>query len=223
MASKIGGAKIKRFRALAYARCNGRCWYCNSTISQEEATLEHLIPRADGGSNLPDNLVVACKNCNNFNQNLRTIDKKLKRKQELSSCFLCKKDISLLPDKIVCSQCRQDGALQTHYDQLQTFLADNLPDSWVLSDVEREPLRRVLSFCSTSAVEDPRLKYCKVMLSIRPVGREWRQRGDRFCCSLYGHTVEEALNYLKTRADQCRKRIDYVKMQEILHTKNGKN
>jgi len=39
----------------------GRCSYCGS---QEHPTLDHLFARAIGGSNLPENLVFACRSCN---------------------------------------------------------------------------------------------------------------------------------------------------------------
>ncbi len=36
------------------------CWFARA----EEATLEHLVPLCRGGSNRPDNLTLACHDCN---------------------------------------------------------------------------------------------------------------------------------------------------------------
>ena len=41
-----------------------RCVYCGEQLTSETAQLDHIHPRADGGSNDPSNLVVACSRCN---------------------------------------------------------------------------------------------------------------------------------------------------------------
>jgi 5-methylcytosine-specific restriction endonuclease McrA len=60
-------------RAIKYAptreahriRCDGKCAYCGvKPRKARDGHLDHLIPRSLGGSNAPDNIVYACKKCN---------------------------------------------------------------------------------------------------------------------------------------------------------------
>ena len=40
------------------------CFFCNRTIPNAEASVEHLVPASGGGSDHPDNLVACCKTLN---------------------------------------------------------------------------------------------------------------------------------------------------------------
>lgn len=51
----------RRRRARIYARDGWRCAYC---LSDKDLTLDHLRPRAKGGSNVTTNLVTSCLSCN---------------------------------------------------------------------------------------------------------------------------------------------------------------
>lgn len=74
---------ISKFRNKAYREQNGRCYYCGHPmwvdaksnfadqydISEKQAkwfqcTAEHLKARCDGGQNSQENIVAACKFCN---------------------------------------------------------------------------------------------------------------------------------------------------------------
>jgi 5-methylcytosine-specific restriction endonuclease McrA len=57
-----------------FARDGGRCAYCGVPVrprakglhrAPDLATLDHLIPRAEGGRTTPENLALACHACNN--------------------------------------------------------------------------------------------------------------------------------------------------------------
>jgi 5-methylcytosine-specific restriction endonuclease McrA len=41
-----------------------QCQYCVKTFNSEELTLDHVIPKSRGGENTWENLVTACKRCN---------------------------------------------------------------------------------------------------------------------------------------------------------------
>lgn len=41
------------------------CLYCGIPLDKYGASIDHLIPRAKGGTNDLDNLVLSCKDCNN--------------------------------------------------------------------------------------------------------------------------------------------------------------
>lgn len=55
----------------ALCRRERKCFYCDKPLfwkrkgHREKGTIDHFIPLADGGSNASDNLVLACKKCNN--------------------------------------------------------------------------------------------------------------------------------------------------------------
>ena len=45
-------------------RDNNTCQYCGKTGNLDSLTLDHVIPRSRGGNNSWQNLVAACKKCN---------------------------------------------------------------------------------------------------------------------------------------------------------------
>ncbi len=65
-----------RIDMVKYTRCrlseaqNHRCCWCGRHTTDERgrghsATVEHVVPKAEGGSDDMDNLVMACMRCNN--------------------------------------------------------------------------------------------------------------------------------------------------------------
>jgi len=56
------GAKI---RARLLARDGGDCWFCGTPMG-DDCTVEHLIPKADGGRNSMSNYALAHQRCNNL-------------------------------------------------------------------------------------------------------------------------------------------------------------
>lgn len=55
---------VKFSRENVYARDEGRCSYCASRVSRQEATYDHVVPRAQGGQTVWENVVIACVPCN---------------------------------------------------------------------------------------------------------------------------------------------------------------
>jgi len=55
---------VKLNRRNIYARDASRCQYCGRAFSTRELTLDHVIPRVQGGENSWTNLVCACVRCN---------------------------------------------------------------------------------------------------------------------------------------------------------------
>lgn len=51
-------------RAQIYMRDGYRCQYCGEAKSASALTLDHILPRAQGGLSTPENLVAACEKCN---------------------------------------------------------------------------------------------------------------------------------------------------------------
>ena len=52
--------KVRRRRI--YARDGHRCVYCGKLA--ERLTLDHIVPRSMGGTNVTENLITACMECN---------------------------------------------------------------------------------------------------------------------------------------------------------------
>ena len=51
-------------RARVYIRDRYRCQYCGDHRHAKDLTLDHILPRAQGGESTPANLVTACVKCN---------------------------------------------------------------------------------------------------------------------------------------------------------------
>lgn len=59
------GPQVVRFsRKNVYLRDNHRCQYCGVQYSDHELTLDHVVPRVDGGKTTWTNVVTACGACN---------------------------------------------------------------------------------------------------------------------------------------------------------------
>lgn len=51
-----------------YEAQRGRCYYCHEKVG-DTYHVDHLVPLSRGGSNWPDNLVIACPHCNTAKHN----------------------------------------------------------------------------------------------------------------------------------------------------------
>lgn len=59
-------SKNRKYKSRLYgAKETMPCEYCLIPLNFEEATVEHMIRKADGGTNRIENLTIACKKCNN--------------------------------------------------------------------------------------------------------------------------------------------------------------
>src|SRR4051812_7730413 len=74
MTNPSGGNWIrKEKRKRIYARDGWRCVWCDCDLGPEQCgtpTLDHLIPREQGGTNEAQNLITCCGVCNSRRQNL---------------------------------------------------------------------------------------------------------------------------------------------------------
>ncbi|MFN8389346.1 MAG: HNH endonuclease [Bdellovibrionota bacterium] len=53
---------LTRFNLLA--RDNFECQYCACSLSMADSTIDHIVPRSQGGTTCWHNIVVACHDCN---------------------------------------------------------------------------------------------------------------------------------------------------------------
>jgi 5-methylcytosine-specific restriction endonuclease McrA len=56
--------QVKLNRRNLYARDGNKCQYCVKHFSTKELTLDHVVPRVQGGVHTWENLVCACVKCN---------------------------------------------------------------------------------------------------------------------------------------------------------------
>lgn len=56
---------LTAIRRELFQRKRGRCEYCKQTMAFEDSTLDHWVPKAMGGTNQRNNLILACEGCNN--------------------------------------------------------------------------------------------------------------------------------------------------------------
>lgn len=49
---------------IAKIRSNNFCWYCGKEMEPSELTKDHVFPRAKGGVDNLDNIIMVCKTCN---------------------------------------------------------------------------------------------------------------------------------------------------------------
>jgi len=61
---KLPKATIKFNRKNIFARDKSRCQYCGKKVPTSELSLDHVIPRTQGGTSNWKNIVCACTNCN---------------------------------------------------------------------------------------------------------------------------------------------------------------
>lgn len=57
-------AVSKRLRFEILRRDNHTCRYCGGTAPDVALTVDHVVPTALGGTDAPENLVAACRDCN---------------------------------------------------------------------------------------------------------------------------------------------------------------
>ena len=61
---KLPKATIKFNRKNIFARDKSRCQYCGKKVPTSELSLDHVIPRTQGGTSNWKNIVCACTTCN---------------------------------------------------------------------------------------------------------------------------------------------------------------
>lgn len=66
-----------KLRSYLFKKYNGQCVYCGAKATE----IDHIVPRANGGTNSPYNLVASCKSCNKKKSNLtlKAFGKKMNR------------------------------------------------------------------------------------------------------------------------------------------------
>ena len=74
--------RVKFSRRMIYRRDNYTCQYCGKTPGAEDLTIDHVMPRAQGGKTTWVNCVVACFKCNSRKDNRTPKQASMKLKRE---------------------------------------------------------------------------------------------------------------------------------------------
>lgn len=61
---KVPKHTVKFNRRNIFARDNNQCQYCGKRFPTSELSLDHIVPRSQGGENSWENIVCACIDCN---------------------------------------------------------------------------------------------------------------------------------------------------------------
>ncbi|MDQ3060997.1 MAG: HNH endonuclease [Pseudomonadota bacterium] len=63
--STLAHLRLKMYRTVA-RQLHGQvpCWICGEHVTPEAATLEHILPRCEGGSSHAENLAISHEVCN---------------------------------------------------------------------------------------------------------------------------------------------------------------
>jgi 5-methylcytosine-specific restriction endonuclease McrA len=61
---KVPQTAVKLNRRNLFARDQNRCQYCGKRFPSGELSIDHVMPRSQGGTNSWDNIVCACVRCN---------------------------------------------------------------------------------------------------------------------------------------------------------------
>lgn len=61
---KVPPRRIRLTRRNVYARDNNTCQYCGKKFKSEDLNLDHVVPKAQGGTNTWENIVCSCITCN---------------------------------------------------------------------------------------------------------------------------------------------------------------
>jgi HNH endonuclease len=78
---------VKQLERLLFLQ-GSRCFFCDETIPEGEASIEHLVATSNGGAKLDDNCVVCCKAVNAALGSLQ-IKEKLKAVLDQRGRFIC--------------------------------------------------------------------------------------------------------------------------------------
>ena len=117
---------------------NHRCCYCgfrfsHQTHTKRSATIEHVVPRSQGGEDHPDNYVVACAGCNSSRGVMPVEDFVPAAKRHALNQFERKKNIEILKAAgIPAGATATAGKLRKRVEilEVQTAIAQGLPNTY---------------------------------------------------------------------------------------------
>lgn len=141
------------------------CVYCLEPLSEANATVDHYVPRAAGGSNHIDNLRPACFPCNNWKADRvpnpdgsippKKIRIRVHKGQRPSVCMICSSGRRLAAGQ-TCWQCNTgpQPEVRPQYLKVKTWLCDH-DEFWCIACcLMTEPEREIMSLKALGMRQD---------------------------------------------------------------------
>ena len=66
--------ELRKSRWWQQKTASGRCYYCAKKVAFRDISMDHLVPLARGGRSTKNNLVPACKDCNNRKKSMMPLE-----------------------------------------------------------------------------------------------------------------------------------------------------
>ena len=66
--------ELRKSRWWQQKTARGRCYYCAKKVAYKDFSMDHLVPLARGGRSTKNNLVPACKDCNNRKKSMMPLE-----------------------------------------------------------------------------------------------------------------------------------------------------
>ncbi|MCK9459607.1 MAG: HNH endonuclease [Proteobacteria bacterium] len=80
---KLPSRKVKFSRRMIHKRDNYTCGYCGKQPDLSELTIDHIVPRAQGGQTTWTNCTSCCINCNQKKDNRTPVQAHMKLRREV--------------------------------------------------------------------------------------------------------------------------------------------
>jgi 5-methylcytosine-specific restriction endonuclease McrA len=62
-----------------------KCYYCQTPLTREAVTMDHIVPISRGGRSTKGNIVPACKKCNALKKDMTVVEWEDYRRETLKS------------------------------------------------------------------------------------------------------------------------------------------
>ena len=66
--------ELRKSRWWQQKTARGRCYYCAKKVAYKDFSMDHLVPLGRGGRSTKNNLVPACKDCNNRKKSMMPLE-----------------------------------------------------------------------------------------------------------------------------------------------------
>ena len=173
-----GNLKDIKLRKFIFQKYNNCCVYCNGESKDSKLEVEHLVSKANGGTNSTHNLVLSCRTCNELKSTLSLKDfGKLMKKD-----FTTQSEQALLVRKLEPKKLPKEAAI---VQSARNYVINSLKENYIVetgegweTKINREennlPKEHYYDALSVGEDKNYRIVTDKVLI-IKAVGRGTRQ------------------------------------------------
>ena len=175
---QLGNLKDIKLRKFIFQKYNNCCVYCNGESKDSKLEVEHLVSKANGGTNSTHNLVLSCRTCNELKSTLSLKDfGKLMKKD-----FTTQSEQALLVRKLEPKKLPKEAAI---VQSARNYVINSLKENYIVetgegweTKINREenslPKEHYYDALSVGEDKSYRIVTDKVLI-IKAVGRGTRQ------------------------------------------------